>query len=157
METKIIKKEPFTVIGMTLETLLSVEREQKNIQKLFDTFNKRIIEIENRLGDHAIGIFIDPPNYNPEADPFKWITGIEVSSSSIIPDGMESFEFPANTYACTTYQGGRDQAHYAYDYLYSWIIDSEYELADSYGIEIHQRQLKDDNIIMDLMFPIRKK
>lgn len=156
METLIIEKESFKVIGMTLETLLSDEREQRNIPKLFEAFIKRIPEIKNRLNDNSIGIFIDPPNYNYKTDKFKWISGVEVSSVNDIPDGMESFIFQANTYARTTYIGPRDKAYTAYDHLYNWVQESEYELADTYGIEYYQQSHDDNHTVMDLMFPIRK-
>ncbi|MGG3280032.1 GyrI-like domain-containing protein [Paenibacillus solani] len=157
MEARIIEKQAFHVVGMTLETLLKDEREQRNIPKLFQTFEDRIEEVKNRSSDHSIGIFIDPPNYNHETDKFRWIAGVEVLNSNDIPDGMELFTFSANTYASTTYKGTKDATYRAYDFLYKWVNESEgYELADTYGIEQYLGSDEPGTQYMDLMFPVRK-
>lgn len=159
METRIIQKESFKVVGISLETLLKDEREQRNIPKLHQEFQKRITEINHRTNADHMGIFVDPPNYDYRTDKFKWIAGVEVSSFSEIPEGMESITIPANTYACTTYRGTMDQAYLTYDFLYKWVEESEYELADTYGIEQYPQEKGEDETvhIMDLMFPIKKK
>ncbi|MFC5404333.1 GyrI-like domain-containing protein [Cohnella soli] len=157
METTIIQKESFMAVGVSLETLLKDERENRFIPKMHAEFEERIHEIENRINDNAIGIFIDPPNYDYKIDMFKWIAGVEVSQIENIPDGMESITIPQNTYACTIYTGARDQAYQAYDYLYKWVQESEYELADSYGIEQYKKvNIESSEEVMVLMFPIRK-
>jgi predicted transcriptional regulator YdeE len=156
METRIVEKDSFKVIGMSLETLLQDEREQRNIPKLFDAFAKRMTEVGNRNNDRSIGIFIDPPNYNPKTDKFKWIAGVEVSDDKDVPEGMEFYSFPKHTYACTTYRGSMDVAHQAYNYLYQWVKESEYTLADSFGIEYVLESNGDGSVVMDLMFPVKK-
>ena len=40
------------------------------------------------------GIFIDPPNYNPNTDLFTWIAGVEVDDISSPTKEMKSYEFP---------------------------------------------------------------
>jgi AraC family transcriptional regulator len=159
METRIIHKEPIYVVGISLQTLLKDEREKRNISKLHQEFEERITEIKNRVDENSIGIFIDPPDYDYRTDTFKWLAGVEVSNiNEIIPDGMESITIPSNTYACSTYRGLIDQAHKAYDYLYKWVKESQYELADTYGIEQYrERNEKTAEGIMDLYFPIKKK
>ena len=157
METMLTKMASFKVAGLSLETVLKDERESRNISKLFKAFENRIYEIKNRKSDTPIGIFIDPPDYNFETDPFKWITGVEVSSLDEIPKDMESITIPANTYAYTTYEGKINKGYQAYDYLYGWLAESEYELADSYGIERYLELRDDGTELMNLMFPVKKK
>lgn len=159
METRIIQKESFKVVGISLETLLKDEREQRNIPKLHQEFQKRITEIKHRVNADHLGIFVDPPNYDYRTDKFKWIAGVEVSSFNDIPEGMESITIPANTYACTTYRGTRDQAYLTYDFLYQWVEESEYELADTYGIEQYPKEEDHEETvhIMELMLPIKEK
>lgn len=156
MEASIVEKEGFMVVGMTLQTLLEDEREQRNIPKLFDAFEKRIQEIEDRLNDNAIGVFIDPQNYQYEKDLFTWIAGVEVSNIDHIPAGMESFIFQPNTYASTLYNGPKNQAYTAYDYLYNWIDNSMYELAHTYGIELYEPNADDEKIVINLLLPVKK-
>lgn len=157
MEARIIEKQAFSVVGMSLETLLRDEREQRNIPKLFQTFEDRIEEVKNRSSDHSIGIFIDPPNYNHETDKFRWIAGVEVLNGHDIPNGMELYTFPANTYVCTTYKGPSDTTYHAYDFLYNWINESQdYGLADTYGIEQYLGSDDPGTQFMDLMLPVKK-
>jgi AraC family transcriptional regulator len=156
METRIIHKESIYVVGISLQTLLKDEREKRNIPKL--RVRRTNYWIKNRVDENSIGIFIDPPDYDYRTDTFKWLAGVEVSNINIILDGMESIAIPSNTYACSTYRGHIDQAHKAYDYLYKWVKESQYELADTYGIEQYrERNEKTVEGIMDLYFPIKKK
>lgn len=158
METRIIQKEALFIVGLSLETLLQDEREQRNIPKLFDQFEQRVYEIKNRKSENTIGIFIDPPHYDHTRDPFKWITGVEVTALDDIPDGMEAHSIPANTYACTIYQGPKSSSYQAYDYLYQWVAQSDYELADTYGIEeyLAEADQAEGEQRMQLMLPVMK-
>lgn len=157
METKIKQEDSFKVVGMSLETILKDERENHDIPRLHQNFEKRISEIKNRKSDTPVGIFIDPPNYNPQTDPFKWIAGVEVSRVEDIPSGMESITIPANTYVYTTYKGKIEQGFRAYDYLYGWLDKSDYELADRYGVERYIEMHDDGTEVMNLMFPVKKR
>ena len=105
------------------------------------------------------GIFIDPPNYNPNTDPFTWIAGVEVDDISSPPKEMKGYEFPEHFYAVTTYHGPKGGAGHIYDALYNWINQSNYELAANYGLEIYSNASDDiepNNIKMELCFPIKK-
>jgi AraC family transcriptional regulator len=160
LETRIIERNSFSVVGMTLSVLLKDERENKYIPKMHDQFEERISEIANRKNDHAVGIFIDPPNYDYTMDEFKWIAGVEVTEEGTkdIPDGMEIMSFPSNIYACTTYRGSKNETYKAYEYLYQWVEKSEYEIADSYGVEEALLGESNENERhFDLMLPVKKK
>lgn len=72
---------------------------------------------------------------------------------------MEAVELPANLYAKVTYEGSLDQAYQAYDFLYQWISDLEYELAGDDGIERyneHHIVKKEGHGSLDLFLPIKK-
>lgn len=161
MDIRTERKSAFKVIGMTLSVKLSEERKKKMITAMHEEFSKRVHEINNRINPTiGYGIFIDPPNYNPETDPFKWIAGVEVDSISKPPDGMGGFEFPENLYAITTYQGPKGEAGNLYDKLYNWVSQSEYHIASNYGFEVYSDDFDDaelNHIKMELWFPIKKK
>lgn len=161
LDIRIEKKDSFKVIGMTLSVILSEEREKKLITALHDNFSERIHEIKNRIEPlKEYGIFIDPPNYNPISDPFTWIAGVEVEDISDPPKEMKSFEFPKQLYAITTYEGPKGEAGSIYDALYTWINQSDYEIAADYGLEIYSSvsdKLGPNDIHMDLYFPIKEK
>lgn len=161
MEIRTERKSAFKVIGITLSVLLREERKKKLITSLHEEFNNRVHEINNRINDKiGYGIFIDPPNYDPDTDPFTWIAGVEVDNISNPPEGMEGFEFPENLYAITTYQGPKGEAGNLYDKLYNWVSKSEYLIASNYGLEVYSDDINDveqDHMKMELWFPIKKK
>lgn len=140
MTIKIIEREASHIIGMQLETLLQDTREQQIIPQLQQSFNKRVNEVHGAIGlPITYGIFIDPPNYNPDTDPFIWIAGVETSTDVEPPAGMISYDLPKATYAVLEYQGDIDKAGEAYDELYKWIHESEYEQVGTYGFELYSK------------------
>lgn len=161
MEIRIEKKAAFKVIGMTLSIILSEERRKKLITGLHDKFNDRVHEIKNQITPmRYYGIFIDPPNYNPDTDPFTWIAGVEVDDISNPPKEMKGFEFPEHLYAVTSYHGPKGEAGNLYDTFYHWVSQSDYELAADYGLEIYSDSsddLEPNHIKMELWFPIKSK
>lgn len=161
MDIRTESKSAFKVMGMKLSVLLRDERRKKLITTLHDDFNKRVDEIHNRINPTVgYGVYIDPPNYNPDTDPFTWIACVEVDDLSNPPEGMEGFEFPENRYAITTYEGPKGEAGNLYDALYRWIDQSEYQIAADYGLEVYHDDVDDteiDHMKMELWFPIKKK
>lgn len=159
---KIIEREQFRIIGTKLETLLQETREQKIIPKHQQSFNERLKEVTGAVAlPITYGVFIDPPNYNPDTDLFSWIAGVEVNADVVPLDGMIAYELPKATYAVMEYRGDIDTAGEAYDELFRWINNnSEYELAGSYGFEMYSTvhsPLERGTANFSLHFPIRKK
>jgi AraC family transcriptional regulator len=94
MEVDIIKKEKMQIVGMKVETLLKDTKEQMIIPKLQQQFNQRVHEIKGaKQLPVTYGIFIDPPNYNPNTDLFTWVAGVEVSDKFELPENMISMRF----------------------------------------------------------------
>ncbi|WP_078549188.1 GyrI-like domain-containing protein [Litchfieldia alkalitelluris] len=161
MTIKIVKRDSAHIIGMKIETLLKDTREQMIIPKLQQSFNKRLKEVNGAIDlPITYGIFIDPPNYNPAQDPFIWIAGVECSVDSEPPVGMISYTLPKATYAVLEYQGDIDNASVAYNELYEWIKDSDYEQEGLYGFEMYSTvhsSLDRRKAEFLLLFPIRLK
>ena len=134
----IVEREPFRIVGLKLETLLKDTKEQMLIPKLQQSFQERLDEVNGAVDlPITYGLFIDPPNYKPDTDPFTWIAGVKVRPGAVPPQGMVSYEVPQATYAVLPYRGELDRAGDAYGELYRWIKDSAYELAGSYGFELY--------------------
>jgi AraC family transcriptional regulator len=146
---------------MKLETLLQDTREQQIIPKFQQSFNKRLEEVSGVVGlPITYGLFIAPPNYNPDTDLFTWIAGVEVSPDVEPPVGMISYELPKATYAVLEYQGDIDRAGDAYGELYEWINNSEYEQSGTYGFELYSKvhlPLERRKADFLLHFPIKHK
>ncbi|WP_458125421.1 GyrI-like domain-containing protein [Paenibacillus sp. Z3-2] len=143
-----------------VETLLKDTKEQMIIPKLQQSFNERKNEVPDPIGlPVTYGVFIDPPNYKPDTDLFKWIAGVEVRQDQSSTGDLVSYDIPAGLYAAYEYKGDIDQAGEAYGILFDWINQSEYELSGSYGFELYnglyfglERRTAD----FKLHFPIRK-
>lgn len=161
MNVKIVERGPIQLVGLVCQTLLKDTREQLIIPKLQHDFNQRINEITGLINyPHTYGVFIDPPNYNPETDLFTWIASVEVGNEYSMPDGMITYQIPANKYAVLSYQGNIDDAGIAYDTLYRWITESKYKISDTYGFEMYGQihsayDRRETNL--KLHFPIIKK
>lgn len=161
MEITIVKREPVRIIGMKIETLLQDTREQRIIPTLQQSFNKRVNEVVGSIGfPTTYGIFIDPPNYNPDTDLFTWIAGIEVSHETEPPIDMISYVIPKGTYAVLEYHGDIDNAGSAYGELFEWINDSAYEQAGSFGFEMYPKEynaIERKAASFLLHFPVKSK
>ncbi len=161
MEIKIVERKQSRIIGMKLEVLLQDTREHMIIPKFQKLFNTRLNEVNGAIGlPTTYGIFIDPPNYNPDTDLFTWIAGVEVNAGAEPPVDMIVYDLPKSTYALLEYKGDIDSAGNAYGKLYEWITNSEFEQAGSYGFEMYSTvhsQLEQGFSNFVLHFPIRKK
>ncbi|MGN7940943.1 GyrI-like domain-containing protein [Virgibacillus sp. 6R] len=161
MKIKIVERKQTRIIGMKLETLLQETREQMIIPKFQQSFHTRLNEVNGAIGlPITYGIFIDPPNYNPDTDLFTWIAGVEVNTDVEPPLGMISYELPKAAYAVLEYKGDINSAGNAYGELYDWINNSEFEQAGSYGFEMYSNvhsPLEQGFSNFLLHFPIRHK
>ncbi|MGF7034916.1 putative transcriptional regulator YdeE [Paenibacillus mucilaginosus] len=149
------------LIGLRIETVLSETREQRMIPRLQEAFRERVSEVTGSVHlPVTYGVFIDPPDYNPDTDPFTWIAGVEAEPRAEAPEGMVEFELPAATYAVLEYSGDIDRAGRAYDELYRWIQDSEFEQAGTYGFEMYPSDYSgEERRTADFLlhFPVRRK
>ncbi|MDQ0232065.1 GyrI-like domain-containing protein [Metabacillus malikii] len=159
MEIKIVERGPVRIIGMKIDTLLKDTREQHLIPKLQQAFHKKVSTIEGVIGlPTTYGIFIDPPNYNPDTDLFTWIAGVEATAEVEVPFDMISYVIPQGSYAVLSYEGDIDNAGSAYDKLFEWIQDSAYEQAGTFGFELYSEKhdvLERKSASFLLHFPVK--
>jgi len=136
MEAKIIEKPSFTVVGMKCDTTM-IEKDTI-IPKLVDEFHlERMREVQDRINaPTAYGLFVDPPNWDPEVEPFTWITAVEVSDDARIPEGMIRKTVPAHTYA-TVYYDPNYMNMNPYIDLHRWINEQGYKQIEGFGFETH--------------------
>ncbi len=157
------KKGLFTIAGMSVSTTLEDTKTNSTIPKLMnDFFENRVSELAGIMcGKGGFGMFIDPPNYNPTTDEFQWIAGVEVNSHGELPEDFVRKTIPAHTYAVITYTGHVAGLGEAYNHFYqTWLPNSSYELADSFGFEYTDESFKGPNAtdnVVELYFPVKKK
>lgn len=156
MEVKIIEKEAMKVIGMDVVTT------QKNnkIPQLWDNFNKRFHEIENIAVKNAcLGVcpYVEMQDFNEDSE-FRYIAGAIVKDFSKVPDGMVTYDMPAQKYAVVTHKGTLDKLQETYQYIYAeWLKNSEFEFCPSAEFEWYDERFKfgSEDSELDLYIPIR--
>jgi len=154
MEAKIIENSGFTIVGMKCETTM-IDKDE-TIPKIVDEFHmKRMGEVEDRINaPTAYGVFIDPPNWDPETEPFTWITAVEVESGDKVPEGMISKTIPAHTYAAVYYDP-KTMTMNPYIDLHRWINEQGYTQIEGFGFEVHT-SYEGDNTPYTLHLPVQK-
>ncbi len=129
METKIVSKPAFTVVGM----LYHGKNENNEIPQMWQKFNPRVREIQHVV-DWCVcyGVCGEVE----EDDTFKYVAGFEVSDTADIPEGMVSWLVPEQKYAvfpCTLPTIGQ-----AYEHAHNtWLPQSGYQRAGGPDFELY--------------------
>ncbi len=101
MKPEIIFKEEFYVVGLRYFGI----NQDGEIPRLWDEFNKRYDEIENKVSNGCIGLCEHIENYDPESSKSEYICCCEVSKTSAVPDGMLLRKIPSQKYAKFVHKG----------------------------------------------------
>ncbi|THE13574.1 AraC family transcriptional regulator [Bacillus timonensis] len=133
---KIIDKREFRVVGISCNTTM-MDKDIKVPNVVEEFHSSRIGEVKNRMDETiSYGIFVDPPNFNPEKDEFTWIAGVEVTNDEDIPLDMMSITISAHQYAVLAFNPKTDDIN-PYQFLYQWFTREGYEEADLIGFEVY--------------------
>jgi len=130
MEHKIESRPAFMVVGM----LYHGKNENNEIPQLWQAFNPRMGEVKHISNDQeCFGVCGD---LEEDGETFKYMACWEVSSPTDIPEGMASWEIPAQTYAvfpCTL-----TTIHQAYEHAHqTWLPQSGYQRAAGPDFELY--------------------
>ncbi|RLC51416.1 MAG: hypothetical protein DRH79_06225 [Candidatus Cloacimonadota bacterium] len=139
MEVKIMNKEAMKIVGMKTTTTIK----NNNIPQLWDKFNKVCSSIPN-IKEQKVALGVCPPvdikDFNEDA-PFDYIAGMIVENFNNIPDGMITYEIPAQKYAVITHKGALDTLQKTYNYFYSvWPEKSGMEFSDGTEFELYDER-----------------
>jgi predicted transcriptional regulator YdeE len=167
IETKIIEKPSFSVIGITemIHFDHSLPPSENAISKLWDRFGKRIPEVPGQLGWRSFGLILQNPNSPPGA-PFDYTAAVQIYQDGDIPEGMTRVEVPAARYIVLTNRGALDSIGDAFSHFWGhWLPNSPYEYdggtrTGKFEFEFYDQrytQSSDPNAEIDLYFPIRTK
>lgn len=159
MEPEIIQFEKTDLIGIRINTTLSEE----NTFKLWNSFMKRVTEIQNRRDNNYYSIQRYPDNV--DLDSFTPITVFEkwaavaVSENAIIPKGMELLQIDAGTFAKFRHTGLASDFFRTSQYIFgTWLPSSIYELRKTHHFEIMDNNYKgpnDPHSEEDVFIPIK--
>ncbi len=156
MEAKIVSREAIKVIGMSVQTT----QKENTIPQLWSRFNPVACSIKNQVVPRAaLGIcpHTDLKDFSEESE-FEYIAGMEVSSFDDIPEGMLSYEVPAQRYAVFTHKGSLETLGDTYNAIYSdWFSKNDYEFKAGAEFELYDERFKfgADDSEMDIYVPIK--
>jgi predicted transcriptional regulator YdeE/DNA-binding transcriptional MerR regulator len=130
MEPKFVRKEAFTVVGM----LYHGKNEKDEIPQLWRAFGPRMGEVQHIARPDVVYGVCD--EFEESSGTFKYVAGFEVDSAADIPQGMVSWEMPAQEYAvfsCTI-----PTISETYQYVHeTWLPGSGYQRAAGPDFEFY--------------------
>ncbi len=134
VEPQIISKAAFTVVGMKYRG----KNLNNEIAQMWGEFNPRMEEIKHKADPGGCyGVCSDT---GPDGV-FEYVAGFEVSRAADVPDGMVSWDVPAQKYAvfpCTL-----KTIHQAYQYAFeTWLPQSGYQRGDGPDFELYGEEFE---------------
>ncbi len=147
MEPKIVSKVAFTAVGM----LYHGKNENNEIAQLWAQFNPRIPEIQH-IVDGAFGVC----GNTQENGEFDYMAGFAVSSTEAVPQGMQTWEVPAQKYAvfpCTLKTIG-ETYKYAFE---TWLPGSGYKYTEGPDFEYYDEDFdpQQEGSVLYIYVPIQ--
>lgn len=117
--------------------------------ELWKQFMPRRREIESRVNTDLISMRVfhrteDEPL--TRQTPYDEWAAVEVSDSSVIPNGMESYRVPDGLYAVFIHEGPASRSSRTMQYIFGeWLPDSEYELDNRPHLAVMGADYKPDD------------
>lgn len=148
MEIKIVTKEAFTVAGLNYHG----KNENNEIPGIWQQFNPRFKEIPNLVEPYkAYGVC----GAVEEDGRFRYLAGFEIAEESDLPEDMETWQVPAQSYAvfpCKLSTIG-DTYNYAFQ---TWLPGSDYEHVQAPDFEYYPPEFEPE-AKMFIYIPVKAK
>jgi AraC family transcriptional regulator len=155
MESKVVTKEEFKVIGMRYFG----ENKNQEIKQLWDKFLPRIDSIKSRINPSASYGICYPVEEDTNDTAFEYIAAVEVADLLDIPEGMVGKTILAQNYAVFTYKGAVETITETYQAIYAvWQPNSGYELKKAPDFEYYDERFHPENpdaSELDIYIPIK--
>lgn len=154
MEPRIVRKPTFLAVGISDRFTPTSSR----IPELWGRFAPRIHEIPHRQGLHTLGLCVDADPATIDEAGFTYLAGVEVTHTSVIPEGMSVVAVPANTYAVLTHTGHLSRLPDTVRHIWGrWLPASSYRHLPAPDFELYDPERWDPgtgNGDVDLYIPI---
>jgi predicted transcriptional regulator YdeE len=148
VEVEIVNRPAFTVVGI----MYHGKNEANEVPRLWGELWSRSKEIKNRVDPSvAYGVL---GKKDCDSGEFDYMAGLEVDSVADVPEGMDSWEVPEQTYAvfACTLPTLMETMQYAFE---TWLPQSAYERADGPGFELYGEDFDhEERPAMSLFIPI---
>ncbi|MCL7452058.1 MAG: GyrI-like domain-containing protein [Anaerolineae bacterium] len=151
MEATIVSRLAFTVVGLHYRG----KNEENEIAQMWATSGSRLGEIEHVAEPGVAFGVID--HMDAEAGAFEYVAGLAVERAGDVPEGMVSWEIPAQTYAVftCTLPTIRETMHRIYE---EWLPASGYERPEGPEFELYGPAFdpRDPGSEMEVWIPVRR-
>jgi predicted transcriptional regulator YdeE len=147
-------KDEFKLVGLKKVTTLN--NCQKDLPLLWQEFNRRHKEVKGVANPAFLGVGFMEKETNPNDcynEPYAYVAGFEVRSSSKAPKGMVSKVIPKLRYAVFQHRGNLKSLWNTYEDIYSkqLPINNLKPHAQGYGIESYPEGWTDEeNAVMEI-------
>lgn len=131
MKPEIASRPAFTVVGVKYRG----NNPTGDIPALWEQkFFPRVSEVQSVVDRDVYYGVMD--NYDPATGEFDYLAGVEVSNTDNIPEGMESWSVPEQTYS--VFPATLDNLIETYEQLFSrWLPESGCQMADGPSFEYY--------------------
>ena len=163
MEPKIVNYDQLNLVGMGVQFKGVFSDKSNNedvIPKLWEEFDKRATEINNRKGSFYYGV-VDcfPTEDNEETEEnLIYFACVEVNSFDDIPKGMRPIVIPRNKFAQFSHKGSGEKVKTTIQYVYgTWLPKSGYKRLDGAELEIYSEEAqKFKGSVFEYCIPVNK-
>jgi len=152
VEPKIVTRPTFTVVGMKYRG----RNEKNEIPQLWEKFMPRAQEVTPKANPNVCYGVMD--GYDEKTGDFDYLAAFEVQDVSNIPEGMESWQVPEQTYA--VFPCNLKNIKEAFQQIYhEWLPQSGYQRAQGPDFEFYDESFKPNQGKLDMYIyvPVKKK
>ena len=159
MEPKFSYFSEKIVIGLEAKFISPLSPQANSLQvipRLWDTFNRRMKEIPEIVGNTCYGLIEEPINKKP-SDEISYLACVEATFADVIPSGMQTQILPAGHYAVFTHKGSLENLPQTYRHIYSeWSPTFQGQLRKGPHLEVYDDRFKPESSSseMDICVPI---
>lgn len=155
METKIIKKSSFKLIGFRLTPNHDQNEEQHHINRTVSHLRSISEQIPNKVREDILVIQIYPTmeQFNPFQDKDSLLIGYEVENEEGGTEKTNLYTIEENMYVNCKHNGSRSDIYKTYDYLYNNWIQKNRCIPLGFNMEIWK---DDGESTVDICVPVNK-
>lgn len=115
---KIVKKESFTAVGLKVEA--GWEELHTKMPKAWETFKKRVKEIDDRKSDTMMDLSLDISDGQ-----YTQLIGVPVEDTAYVPKGMLKVIIPSQRYVWYKHEGDLTGITESFGKMYEWAEEND--------------------------------
>lgn len=150
----IVDRDAFTVIGVEYQGPMD---NFEGISGVWGSYTKRAGEIFPKLSETiGFGVFYSTPE-QAELGETCYMACAPVTTKTKVPKGMEKLQVPGGKFAMLTHKGILTDLPNAFEKLFRWIDESDYEPLSTPGYELYDERFSPTSVDceIDIYIPVK--